>query len=231
MVSDTYHQVPTGFGTAGEAPVRKKSKEEREAAYQKELELAKLKSEEALRIAKIEAEAKEKIKQIEIEATKAKVAAAKEVHLQEQKTQKEIAATKEKRIIQTKEKDIFLYLIIAGVVALLILIGLLVWYLVYRRNKEAELKMHEEKLRHEAMMEASRQHHEKVGRVLDIIADESADQQVRHKLIGVLGDQMPVQQQITYEPEVSEGEDTDVVEDEDMTPEEDAKKDIPDSEK
>ena len=216
MVNDTYHKVPTGF-TTSTAPIRK-SREEREDNYKKELELAKLKSEENLRIAKIEAEAKEEVKRIESEALKAKVIAAKEVHLQAQKTQKEIAVTKEQRLAQTKEKDLFFYMIVTAVVAGIILILLLVWYLMHLKNKAAELKMHEDKLKHEAMMEASRQHHEKIGRVLEIIADENTDQQVKHKLIGVLGDQMPSQNLISYDPEISEAdepEEEDVIENED----------------
>ena len=216
MVSDTYHQVPTGF-TTSTAPVRKKSKEERDESYRKELELAKLKSEENLRIARIEAEAKEKVKRIETEVLREKVVAAKEVHLQAQKTEKEIAVTREQRLAQTKEKDLRFNLIVTAVVAGLILVMLLIWYLVHSKNRAAELKMHEEKLRHDAMMEATRQHHEKIGRVLEIIADENTDQQVKHRLIGVLSDQMPGQNLIGYEPElpeVDEAEEEAVIENE-----------------
>ena len=199
MLNDTYHKVPTGY-TTSTAPVRK-SREERAENYQKEMELAKLKSEENLRLAKIEAEAKEEVKRIEAEALKAKVMAAKEVHLQQQKTAKEIAVTKEQRLMQTKEKDLRFYMILAAVVAALFLVALLVWYLMHRKNKATELKMHEDKLRHEAMMEANRQHHEKIGRVLEIIADKHTDPAVKHKLVSVLSDQSPVQHLIAYESE------------------------------
>ena len=212
MVNDTYHKVPTGY-TASTAPVRK-SREERAEGYQKEMELAKLKSEENLRLARIEAEAKEKVKRIESEAVKAQVMAAKEVHLQQQKTKKEIAVTKEQRLAQTKEKDLRFYMILLAVAAGLILVVLLLWYLIHRRNKAAELKMHEEKLRHEAMMEANRQHHEKIGRVLEIIADEHTDPAVKHKLVSILSDHSPVQNLIAYEPE-KEASDVDTLDEED----------------
>jgi len=204
MVNDTYHKIPTGY-TVSKAGTRK-TREEREEGYKKELELAKLKSEENLKIAKIEAQAKEEVKRIESEAVKAKVIAAKEIHLQAQKTQKEIAASKEQRLAQTKEKDLYFYMILTAVAAAIILITLLIWYLVHRKNKAAEVKMYEEKLKHEAAMEASRQHHEKIGRVLEIIADENTDVQVRHKLIGVLGEQVSNQNLITYETDASDAE-------------------------
>jgi len=202
MINDTYHTIPSGY-TASKAPAQK-TREEREDQFKKEMELAKLKSEESLEIAKIEAEAKAKVKRIETEAEKAKVLAAKEVHLSAQKTEKEIAVTRAEKLSQNKEKDLRFYMLLAAVFAALVLIALLIWYLVHRKNKAAEIKMHEEKLRHEAMMEASRQHHEKIGRVLEIIADEHTDVQVRHKLITVLGEQVSAQHLIAYETEDDE---------------------------
>ena len=216
MINDTYHKVPTGY-TASTGATRK-TREEREDNYKKELELAKLKSEENLQLAKIEAQAKEEVKRIESEALKAKVIAAKEVHLQAQKTQKEIAASKELRLAQTKEKDLFFYMIVTAVVAGIVLILLLLWYLIHRKNKILEVKMHEDKLKHEAMMQAAAQHHEKVGRMLEIIADEGANEHVRRELIGILKEQAVSQNLITYEPEDSEVEEVEeegVIEEED----------------
>ncbi|HHH37147.1 MAG TPA: hypothetical protein ENK77_00850 [Epsilonproteobacteria bacterium] len=204
MINDTYHTIPTGY-TASTA-VKRKTREEREENYKKELALAKLKTEENLQLAKIEAEAKEKVKRIESEAEKEKVIAAKEVHLQAQQTQKEIAASKEKRLVQTNEKDFFFYLIVTAMVAGVILIALLVWYLIHRKNKLVEAKMHEDKLKHDAMMQAAAQHHEKVGRMLEIIADEGANELVRRDLVGILKEQTMSQNLIAYEPDEVETE-------------------------
>jgi hypothetical protein len=202
MINDTYHTVPTGY-TASVAKARE-TRQEREQAYQKEMDLAKLKSEENLQIAKIEVEGKREIKQIESEAMKVKVFAEKEVNLQAQVTEKEIAASKEKTIVQTQEKDLFLYQIAIAVIAALVLILLLVYYLIHRKNKSIEVKLHEEKLRHEATIQANTQHHEKLGRMLDIIADEGANEHVRHALIGILKEQTVTQELITYQPEADE---------------------------
>ena len=204
MIKDTYHTVPTGY-TASVAKARE-TREEREQTYQKEMDLAKLKSQENLQLAKIEAEGKREIKQIESETMKVKVFAEKEVNLQAQKTEKEIAASKEKTIIQTREKDLFLYQIAIAVIAALILITLLVYYLIHRHNKVIEMKLHEEKLKHEAEIQANTQHHEKLGRMLDIIADEGANEHVRHALIGILKEQTVTQELIAYQPEEEDKE-------------------------
>jgi len=204
MINDTYHTVPTGY-TASVAKARE-TREEREQAYQKEMDLAKLKSRENLQLAKIEAEGKREIKQIESEAMKVKAFAEKEVNLQAQETEKEIAASKEKTIVQTQEKDLFLYQIAIAVIAVLILILLLVYYLIHRKNKLIEVKLHEEKLKHEATVQANTQHHEKLGRMLDIIADEAANEHVRHALIGILKEQTVTQDLITYQPEEDKAE-------------------------
>lgn len=204
MVSDTYHKVPTGY-TASEIKIRK-TREEREDIHKREIEIVKLKGEENLELAKIEAKTKEEVKRIESEALKVKVFAEKEVNLQAQVTEKEIAATKENTLIQTQEKDLFFYQIAIAVIAALILIMLLVYYLIHRKNKLIEVKLHEEKLRHEATIQANTQHHEKLGRMLDIIADEGANEHVRHALIGILKEQTVTQELITYQPEDDEAE-------------------------
>ena len=204
MINDTYHTIPTGY-TASVAKARE-TREEREQAYRKEMDLAKLKSQENLQLAKIETEGKKEISQIESEAIKVKVFAEKEVNLQAQETQKEIAAAKEKTVIQTQEKDLVLYQIAIAVIGVLILIILLVYYLIHRHNKMIEMKLHEEKLKHEAEMQSNTQHHEKMGRMLDIIADEGANEHVRHALIGILKEQTSPQELIAYQPEEEEEE-------------------------
>jgi succinate dehydrogenase hydrophobic anchor subunit len=204
MIHDTYHKIPTGYTASAAKP--KESREAREVAAEKEVQLAKLKSEENLKIAKIEAEAREEVKKIETEALKAKVLAEKEVQLLGQKIRKEIADSREKTTVKTQEKDIHLYKIIAAVVSALILIILLVFYLIHRKNKAIEVKLHEEKLKHEAMMQASAQYHEKMGKMLEIIADESASENIKKELVGILREQNQDQYLITYEQDEQDKE-------------------------
>ncbi len=191
VMGDPYHATPTGFTT--EAPKLKVPREDKET----QLELARIKAEEKLELAKIEAAAKEEKARLELEAQKAKAEAEKEAKLHEhkiqkeiadsaQQTKKEIAAQKESTIIATQEKDISFYYIVTAVVAGLILVGLLIFNFIHRRNKTIEAKLQEEKLRHEEQMQASKQYHEKTTRILDMISSESTDPQIRNELVKIL---------------------------------------------
>ena len=72
------------------------------------------------------------------------------------------------------------------VVAGLLLLLLLAASLFYRYRKRLEAEAREEERRHEAMMEASRQQHERIGRILDIIASDRTDNTVKLELTRLL---------------------------------------------
>jgi len=72
------------------------------------------------------------------------------------------------------------------VVAGLFLLLLLAAFLFYRYRKQLEAKAREEERRHEAMMEASRQQHERLGKILDIIASDRTDNAVKLELTRLL---------------------------------------------
>jgi preprotein translocase subunit SecG len=211
VINDPYHQVPTGYST--QAPKFKAPREDRE----REMLLAKMKSQEALEIAKIEAQSNAEIKRIETEALRAKVLAEKEAQLNAQKTQKEIsqvqyqtqkdiASSNQKVALQTKERDLYLYRIITAVVALLILIIALLLYLSHRKTKATELKMQEDKIKHEQYTQASNQYHEKTNKMLDIISAEDTDRHVKKELIRILRYQEQNKNQILI-PTTIEGSD------------------------
>jgi len=198
---DPYHKRATSSTTIDNKI--KKSREIREAEKERAIALAKLKSEENLKLAEIEAKTKEKVKQIEIEATKLKVMSEKEVSLENQKIQKAIAFLKEKTTLDTKDKDIYLNQIaIISAIVMLILI-LLVYYITQHKKRGLELKIQEEKLKHEAYMQASAQQHEKITRVLEIIADKDTDEYIKGELITIIKEQPQDQSLITYNPEES----------------------------
>ncbi|MEA3491955.1 MAG: hypothetical protein U9R27_08670 [Campylobacterota bacterium] len=199
MVSDTYHKVPTGY-TATPTAEPKKTREEREDIHRKEIEIAKLKREENLQLAKIEADTQEHVKRIEVEAMKHKILVDKEVSLEAQKIEKEIAASRETTLIQTKERDLLIDQIIIAVVAGILLITLLVYYLMQHKKRVFEMKIQEEKLKHEAHMQATTQHHEKISRVLEIIADKDTDSYVKNELLGILKEPQDEQVLIEYSP-------------------------------
>ncbi len=191
MINDTYHKVPTGYSS--EAQKFKTPREDKE----NELLLANMKKQEAIEIAQIEAKSSTEIKRIETEAFRAKIVAEKEAKLNAQQTQKEISAVQyqtqkdiansnQKVTLQTQEKDLYLYRIIIGVVTLLVLLILLLLYLAHRKNKAVELKIEEDKLKHEQYMQSSNQYHEKTNKMLEIIADKNSDKHVKKELIRIL---------------------------------------------
>jgi hypothetical protein len=217
MVNDPYHQVPTGYTT--DAPKLKAARgESREA----ELELAKMKKEEKLELAKIEAQTQAELKRIEAESQKAQALAQKEAQIYEQNTKKEISTTQyrtEKEIadstqettLLTQERDIYLYRIMIAVATLIVIIALLVFYLMHRKNKAVELKLQEDKMKHEEFMQASSQYHEKTSKMLEIIADESTDKQLKKELVRILRYQDQNQNQLLIPTSIVEDEE--VVED------------------
>ena len=191
-ILNPYTKVPTGYSS--DAP---KLKAPRGEDQENQILLAKMKSQEILEIAKIEAESNAEIKRIEAQLLQLRIEAEKEAKLNEQKTkkdistvqyqtQKDIADSSQKVALQTQEKDLYLYRIIIGVVALLVFIITLLVYFSNRKNKAVELKIQEDKIKHEQYMQASEQHHQKASKMLDIIANEKSDKHVKKELIRIL---------------------------------------------
>jgi len=208
---DPYHKLATG-STSTNDKIRK-SREVREAEKERAIALAKLKSEENLKLAEIEAKTKEKVKQIEVEATKLKVMSEKEVSLENQKIQKAIAFLKEKTTLDTKDKDVYINQIaIISAIVMLILV-LLVYYIIQHKKRALELKVQEEKLKHEAYMQASAQQHEKITRVLEIIADKDTDEYIKGELITIIKEQPQDQSLISYNPEESNSQSDEAIAD------------------
>ncbi|SFV63149.1 hypothetical protein MNB_SV-6-567 [hydrothermal vent metagenome] len=207
-IFDPYHKM-TSNSLSSDNKIRK-SREDRAAERDRAIELAKLKSEENLKLAQIEAKTKEKVKQIEAEATKLKVMSEKEVNLENQKIQKAIAFLREKTTLDTKDRDVYINQItIIAAISMLILI-LLVYYIIQHKKRALELKIQEEKLKHEAYMQASAHQHEKITRVLEIIADKDTDEYIKSELITIIKEQPQEQPLISYTPDESNeiGEET-----------------------
>jgi len=215
-ILNPYNQVPSGYSS--DAP---KLKAPRTEGSEDQILLAKMKSQEALEIAKIEAQSNAEIKRIEAQLLQLRIEAEKEAKLNEQKTkkdistvqyqtQKDIANSSQKVALQTQEKDLYLYRIIIGVVTFLVLIIALLAYLSNRKNKAIELKIQEDKIKHEQYMQASEQHHEKSTKMLDIIANENADKHVKKELIRILRYQDQNKNQILIPTSIVEEDDDSV---------------------
>ena len=198
IFGDAYHKAPLAYSNA---PAARKTKDEREAEREKAVALAQVKSEEHQKVAQIEAAGQERIKRIEAEAAKLKVISEKEVNLESQKMQKDIATLQEQTRLQTKDKEIYINkLIIAATVAMVIL-ALIVYYIIQHKKRALQNKLEEERLRHAEYMQASAQQHEKITRVLGIIADGDTDEYVKKELISILKEQPQEQPLITYTTE------------------------------
>jgi hypothetical protein len=65
----------------------------------------------------------------------------------------------------------------------------LILYFINSRKRKNELKIHEDELRHKEYMEASRQHNEHIGKMLDVITDANADKGVKKEIVRLLKEQ------------------------------------------
>ena len=174
--------------------------EQKKIEMNETLELQKVIGANQVALAKIEADKAETLKTLELEQSKVKAREA--VKLEEQKIayeketqamklaqEKELALLQEKRLLANQDNQNSLYETVLVVSALLILLILLLLLWIQRKNRAQKAKMHEETLRHEAFMQASQQHHEKITKMLDIVVDEKTDKNVKKELVKLLKEQ------------------------------------------
>lgn len=67
-----------------------------------------------------------------------------------------------------------------------LLLVLIFWFLFYRYRKQTEAKLREEERRHEARLLESRQQHERIDKILEIIASGNTDTEVKVELTKLL---------------------------------------------
>ncbi len=185
MVRDTYHQIPTGY--TNQETTAPKLKAPRGEERENQILIAKIKSQEKLDLAKIEAETAQKVKTIEVEALKTKALVDKEIATNQHKIEKEIASSNQQIVLQTQEKDLYLYKIITMVIGFIVLMGILVLYLINRENRIVKVKLEEDRLKHEEFIHTNNQYHEKSSKILDIIADKNSDDNIKQELVKILG--------------------------------------------
>lgn len=164
------------------------------------LELQKLVGANQVALAKIEAEKLQHLKRLELEQSKlqadeaaklqeSKLAYEKELQSMKLAQEKELTLAQEKRLLANQDSQNSLYqtILIVGTVLILLVLLLLLW--IHKKNKAHEAKMHGESLRHEAFMQASQQHHEKITKMLEIVVDEKTDKNVKKELVKLLKEQ------------------------------------------
>jgi hypothetical protein len=152
------------------------------------------------KLATIAAQKATTLKKLEVEKSKADNAARekiiasenrRKIAVEQEKQQAAIAIEKEKQqatiLLQKERGTLYQQYLIAAVIFFLVLMMLI--YLIHRRNQSLKAKLHEDELRHKEYMQASKQHHERVNKTLEILASESTDKNLKKELVKLLKDQ------------------------------------------
>jgi len=151
--------------------------------------LSAMRAEHQEKLASIAAEKEKRLKELELE--KSKVTSQSRQKIIESENRRKISIEKEKQkasiLIEEGRAALYQQYLITAVIIFIALILML--YLIHRRNQTLKLKLHEDELRHKEYMQASKQHHERVNKTLEILANESTDKNLKKELVKLLKDQ------------------------------------------
>ncbi len=138
------------------------------------------------KMATIEAEKEKSLKMIELEKIKHENQTRKEIRISELSSSAMIEKEKQQYGVKIAIEEMKLHkqYLLVSIFALLIV--LLLIFLLHRRNNQLKIKLHEDKLNHEAKMQESRHYHEKVTKTLDLLADEKTGKALKKELIVML---------------------------------------------
>ncbi len=159
-----------------------------------ELQLAKLQEETRAKIAEIEAKKEREI--ADLQAKQALRKAQIENELEEKRLQQHLAMAKIDREAEAKRQTIAMQqaqqnqkvtMILIAVVAGLVLLGLLILYLLVRRNQQIKLRMHEEQLQKEKEMRMMEMQNQRINKMLDIVSSrEKLPEKVEKELLSTI---------------------------------------------
>ena len=125
----------------------------------------------------------------EREIERSKLLTEKEITLATLENNKDIVIAEHETRVKTQDKDNALYELITYITAGIVILFMLVLFLMHRRSKKMQMKLHADELRHKEMLEANKQHNENVRKMLEIVADENADNKVKKEIVRLLRDQ------------------------------------------
>ena len=141
------------------------------------------------KMATIAAEKEKKLKALELEKTK--VTEASREKIVSANNQKEIRVTQEKQkvaiALERERTSLYQQYLIAAVILFLVL--MIILYGIYQKKHALKIKLHEEELRHQEAMLASKQQHERINKTLEILASDSTDKHLKKELVRLLKDQ------------------------------------------
>lgn len=160
-----------------------------ELAAKTKLELRKLEAKETKELKKLDKEVTLAKLSNQKEMESSELANEKEITLATLNHKKEIAIAENKTSVKMQEKENALYQLIAMITAGVLILFIFIRFLMHRRSKNIEVKLHQDELRHREMMEVNKQHNENVRKMLEIVADKSADTGVKKEIVGLLKEQ------------------------------------------
>jgi len=146
--------------------------------------LAKIEAQNKLETITIESEKEKELKRIDLEIQKAQETTKRE----QIKSTKDVEIAKNNVSVQIQETNVSFYKIIVGVVVLLVFLLSILGYFIHRRNKNAQLKIHEDDLRHKEAMQANMYYNTHMSKMLDILVDEKIDGNVKQDVAKILQD-------------------------------------------
>jgi len=159
-----------------------------EIEAKKEASLKEIERKKATEIARLEAQKAQKIKELELEQTRSTNAA--KAKMEQTRSQTQIAIEKERQtnLLAKQKADLTFYRQLTMAIIAVILLLMLFVYLLYRHRQNLKLKLHEEELKHKAYLQESRQHHERVTKMLEIISSDNTDKNLKKELTKLLKD-------------------------------------------
>jgi len=160
-----------------------------ELATKTKLELRKLEAKETKELKELDKEVTLAQLSNQKEMESSKLANEKEITLATLNHKKEIAIAENETRVQTQEKENSLYQLIAMITAGVLILFIFIHFLMHRRSKNIEVKLHQDELRHREMMEVNKQHNENVRKMLEIVADKNADTGIKKEIVGLLKEQ------------------------------------------
>ncbi len=161
---------------------------------QKAAKLKEIEAQKATQIARLEAQKAQKIKELELQKALSSNESKSKIAALQAKAQITIEKEKQANLLAKQKADLAFYRQLTAVIVVLLLVLMVFLYLLYRHRQNLKLKLHEEELRHQAYLQESRQHHERVTKMLEIIAHESTDKNLKKELTKLLknADEKPI---------------------------------------
>jgi len=169
--------------------VKKEPKRVEPTIAETKITLTEIEAKHKEKLASIAAEKEKSIKQIELEQIKIQSSTQQSISASEYESRAIIEQARQQHESSQAREDAGLYRqYFYGIIAILFTLMLLV-YLIHKRNQTLKAKLHEDELKHKIHMQESQQYHDRINKTLEILADDTTNENLKTELIGLLKDQ------------------------------------------